>query len=61
MNEVCLTDSEEESDHDDPETTPHDIIGKATICKFYGVFKKAIGTKPFQFISCKYIKFTIFS
>ena len=45
MNEVCLTDSEEESEHDAPETTPHDVIGKSTICKFYGIFKSAIG-KP---------------
>ena len=46
MNEVCLTDSEgEQSDVDAPDTTPHDIIGKSTICKFYGFFKKAIGNK----------------
>ena len=48
MNEVCLTDAEEEeSDQDAPDTTPHDVIGKSTICKFYRVFKKAIGEKEF--------------
>ena len=42
MKEVSLTDTEDE---DEPETTPHNIIGKATICKYYGYFKKAIGDK----------------
>ena len=46
MNEVCLTDAEEEdSDHDAPDTTPHDVIGKSTNCEFYSLFKKAISEK----------------
>ena len=43
MKEVSLTDTEDETDVDEPETTPHNVIGKATICKYYGYFKKAIG------------------
>ena len=42
MTEVSLTDSEDE-DTDDPLREPHDTIGKATICKYYSHFKKAIG------------------
>ena len=45
MEEVSLTDTEDEADGDEPETTPHDVIGKATICKYYGIFKEAIGNQ----------------
>ena len=45
MKEVSLTDTEDEADDDEPETTPHDVIGKATICKYYGIFKEAIGNQ----------------
>ena len=45
MKEVSLTDTEDEADDDEPATTPHDIIAKATICKYYGFFKEAIGNQ----------------
>ena len=45
MKEVSLTDSEDEADEDVPETCPHTVIGKATICKYYRYFKTAIGKK----------------
>ena len=56
MKEVSLTDTEDEADDDEPETTPHDVIGKATICKYYGYFKKAIGNKIWF-----YFRFNCFS
>ena len=54
MTEVSLTDSEDE-DTDDPLREPHDTIGKATICKYYSHFKKAIGTFHVIFESDKYL------
>ena len=45
MKEVSLTDTEDEAEDDEPATTPHDIIGTATICKYYGFFKEAIGNQ----------------
>ena len=54
MTEVSLTDSEDE-DTDDPLREPHDTIGKATICKYYSHFKKAIGTFHVIFETAQYL------
>ena len=55
MKEVSLTDTEDEADADEPETTPHDLIGKATICKYYGFFKEAIGNQiTLIYLSCNF-------
>ena len=61
MKEVSLTDTEDEADDDEPATTPHDIIAKATICKYYGFFKEAIGNQITLIYEQNYPSILLFS